>query len=283
MSKYLKIIVRFVLFIREIQLGFSRGANGAAARNIDKRRPVTWEFSSFSQNGEDGIIDFLSSNLLISSRTFIEIGTSNGLANNTAYLALVKKYCGLMVEGNNLHVKLSSIIYNLFNKGVRSLNLFISKDNIRIFLDETVTLSPDVFSIDIDGNDYWVMEALLENSFRPQIIVVEYNANFGPTRAVTIPYKVDFDYSKAHPSRLYFGVSIAAWIKLLKKYNYEFVTVESNGQNAFFVNNDSMSSEFLSCIEKVEFLDNNIETNMFGKNWHQRSELIADCELVEIY
>jgi hypothetical protein len=52
---------------------------------------------------------------------------------------------------------------------------------------------------------------------------------------LTIEYARDFDFTRAHPTQLYYGVSIAGWRAGLERYGYRFVTVEQNGVNAFFV------------------------------------------------
>ena len=70
-----------------------------------------------------------------------------------------------------------------------------------------------MLSIDIDGNDYWVWEAI--NVVTPAIVIVEYNHRFGPERAVTIPYRSNFQRTKAHHSNIYYrGVAcgtLQAW------------------------------------------------------------------------
>ena len=88
--------------------------------------------------------------------------------------------------------------------------------------------NPDLISLDIDGMDFYVAKALLEAGLRPSVFCVEYNATFGPDAAITIPYDADFNYKTAHPSALYFGVSIAAWRSLFASYRYHFVTVEAS-------------------------------------------------------
>lgn len=187
-----------------------------------------------------------------------------------------------MVEGNKLHSKLSGIIFNIFNKGVRPVNSFVTKDNIQDLLKESITLSPDVFSLDIDGNDYYLVESILLNNLKPRIFVVEYNANFGPDRSVTIPYTPNFDYSSAHWSRLYFGVSISAWKKLFNRFGYDFLTVESNGINAFFILSEAFPQDFLSSLDKIDFKDNKIEAQLFKSSWVERCKLISDMPLIEI-
>ena len=280
--KKIKIVLRFLFFLKEINIGFSRGSLGASSRLLNKKNPLTWEFSSFSQNGEDGILDYLISQLKFSDKRFIEIGTSNGLANNTAYFALVKKFSGLMVEGNKLHSKFAGIIYNIFNKGVVSYNSFVTKENIHILFDKISTKNPDIFVLDIDGNDYYLAESILSNGYRPKIFVVEYNSNFGPDLAVTIPYTANFDYSLAHNTRLYYGVSIMAWKKLFYNFGYKFLTVESNGINAIFIMQSDFPLGFLDDMNKVDFLDNKIEMQIFNSPWQERYEFISTMPLCEI-
>jgi len=280
--KKIKIYLRFCLFLREINIGFSRGAVGAVVRNIDENNPLTWEFSAFSQNGEDGIIDFLITKLLRSNKHFIEIGTSNGLANNTAYLALVKKFSGIMVEGNRLHSRNTKFIYNVFNKGVVPFNSFVTVENIEELLRMSTTKSPDFFALDIDGNDFYLAKSILRSGFRPSIFVVEYNSNFGPEKAVSIPYTPDFDYSKAHESRLYYGASIKAWCCLFSEFGYEFISVESNGINAFFILRDVFPQDFLLSVKGMSFIDNKIESQLFGMPWHERYNLISSLPLIVV-
>jgi hypothetical protein len=167
--------LRFIFFIPEIILSLSKGAVSSSSRIINSNNPISWEFSCFSQNGEDGIVDYLSNKIICPNKYFIEIGTANGLANNTAYFALVKKYTGLMLEGDKLKSFFSKNTYRFFNPGVESFNMFVSLDNFNQVLLKSVYINPDIFSIDIDGNDYYILKNALLNSFRPSIIIVEYN------------------------------------------------------------------------------------------------------------
>lgn len=282
MKNYFKTILRFCFAFKEINFALNRGSLGSSARLIQKYLPFTWEFSAFSQNGEDGIIDYLISKIINPNKYFIEIGSANGIANNTAYLAFVKKYCGLMVEGGKMNSKLSRIIHRFFNPGVESLNMFVSKDNIQNLMNKSTHKNPDVFSLDIDGNDYYLTECILKEGYRPSIFVVEYNANYGPEKAITIKYSIDFNYATAHKTRLYYGVSIMAWRKLFTKYNYDFVTVDSNGINAFFIQKDAFPLDFINKIDGCEFKDHVIEMETFKMPWNERFELIKNMQYEEI-
>ena len=93
-------------------------------------------------------------------------------------------------------------------------------------------------SIDVDGNDYWIWKSL--EVVKPKIIIIEYNARFGPKNAVVVPYNKNFDRKLAHHSSIYFGASLMALNKLAKIKDYSLVGTNLNGNNAFFVRNSEL-------------------------------------------
>ena len=256
-----------------------RCAAAATTRKIDNNLPQTWEFSGFSQNGEDGIIDFLISSLNNSNKYFIEIGSGNGLENNTSYLAHIKKFAGLQIEGDT----------NAYNDAnltkpwlIENVNCFVDSTSVMKILDKALYKNPDVFSIDIDGMDYYITKLLLENGLRPKIIVVEYNSAFGSERSITIPYNAGFDMYKTDYPFLYYGVSLNGWKKILSEYNYTFVTVETNGVNAFFIQADEFLDKFLDNVKNIAFKENVHQLRSFRKDCIGQFELIASLPFVEI-
>ena len=258
---------------------FSRCAVSATTRNINPLKPETWEFSGFSQNGEDGIIEYLLSCLSDPNKYFIEIGSGNGLENNTSYLAHVKRYTGLQIEGNADSHEDALIIKPFL---VESLNLFVEENTVEQIYEKTLYKNPDVFSIDIDGMDYYITKLLLEKGLRPKIIVVEYNSAFGHERSITIPSDASFSMFKtAHPY-LYYGVSINGWRNFFTKYNYQFITVESNGVNAFFINPAEFRENVLNKIHSTEFKENTHQTRLFRKDFEGQFEMIKNLPLVNI-
>jgi hypothetical protein len=92
----------------------------------------------------------------------------------------------------------------------------------------------DFFSLDIDGNDFWVWEAL--SAISPRLVAVEYNGSFGPERAVTVPYDAAFRRDKDQASGLYYGASLAAMERLGRRKGYRLVATEN--VNAFFLRDD---------------------------------------------
>ena len=91
-------------------------------------------------------------------------------------------------------------------------------------------------SLDIDGNDYWVMEKL---KIKADLIICEFNGIFGDIHEITIPYKKNFDRSKEHYSNLYYGCSIRSLISLFLKKKYHFIGTNSAGNNAYFLNKEN--------------------------------------------
>lgn len=245
------------------------------ARKIELRNPATWEFSGFSQNGEDGVLDVLLGQLSRCDRTCVEVGSGDGVENNTAWLLVVRKFCGLMVEGDGRLARRTQRNIICHSIGSECLESFVTRENIGHLLDRVPSREPDVFSLDIDGNDFHIMAALLDAGFRPKIMVVEYNSVFGPERALTIPYQRDFSLQNAHPSHLAYGVSISAWRKALTARGYRFVTVEQNGVNAFFVDPTWFDERFLDSVDGLGFAENRYQLRKFGCDSASQFPLIS--------
>ena len=109
----------------------------------------------------------------------------------------------------------------------------ISKENInKILVDTNFSKNIGLLSLDIDSNDYWVIEAM---NVSPDIIVCEYNGIFGDNYKLTVPYKKNFDRTKEHYSNLYYGCSINALISLMFKKGFIFIGTNSAGNNAYFL------------------------------------------------
>jgi hypothetical protein len=144
-------------------------------------------------------------------------------------------------------------------------------------LDEKVLYkNPDLLSLDIDGNDFYIMERLFESGYRPKIAVVEYNSCFGPDQSLTIRYREDFNCAKAHSTALYYGVSITLWRQLFEGYGYKFVSVDKNGVNAFFVDPACFKTDFLRKIQPVAFKENLHQLRTFKKGWDYQFSLISN-------
>jgi hypothetical protein len=116
---------------------------------------------------------------------------------------------------------------------------FITRDNINTLISQS-GLSGDIglLSIDIDGNDFWIWEAI--TCINPRIFICEYNSLFGSKAQVTIPYDPNFIRDEAHFSKVYYGASIAALSEISAKKGYSLVASNKAGNNVFFVRKDLM-------------------------------------------
>jgi hypothetical protein len=267
---------------QRINIALSKGASMMAARNINLRNPGSWEFSGFSQNGEDGIIDVLRRNLLISNRYFIEIGSADGIDNNTAWLLIAEKYNGIMIDGNSELIKRAKRMVINYSIGAECYNLFITKETVSTLKSLALHIDPDVLSLDIDGNDYYVANALIEVGFRPKIFVVEYNSVYGSERCCTIKYDPVFEFSLAHPTGLYYGVSIGGWRKFFASNGYHFITVDRNGVNAFFADINCFDHKFLNQIDPLNYAENQLQLKNFRMTSDKQFKLIVDKEFIDI-
>ena len=265
-----------------IAIALARASATSALRRIDPAVPLTWEFSGFSQNGEDGIIDFLCGRLLKPNRYFIEIGASNGLENNTTWLAFAKRYGGLMIDGDPAKVDECRRTFATLNGALEFASMMVSPDTTDAFAKLALFKDPDVFSLDIDSVDYYVAEALIGRIVRPKIVIVEYNSSFGPDRAVTIPYQFPFNRHRAHPSGFYYGVSVRGLRRLLEGRGYRFVSVEQNGVNAFFADPSQFEPEFINSIRGADFCENIVQRRESRTDWTGQMAQVAHLPLVEI-
>jgi len=193
-------------------------------------------FRVFSQNDEDGIVQFLVSHLEIKNRTFVEFGVENYEESNTRFLLMNDNWQGLVMDGSEENVAYIKSDKDLWRWDLQTKCAFIRADNINELLAQGgFDADLGLLSIDIDGNDYWVWEAI--QGMRPRIVVVEYNSMFG-AEPVSIPYDPTFDRIRAHYSKLYYGCSLSALEHLAETKQYSLIGSNQNGNNAFFVRND---------------------------------------------
>ena len=267
---------------QRIAIALAKGGASMLSRAVDPRDPRTWEFSGFSQNGEDGILDTLRRRLASSNRYVVEIGAADGTENNSSWLLLAERYEGLLVEGDPRQSARARRNVARYSIGSECVSMFVTLDTVGQLIERVVYPDADVFSLDIDGNDFHIADALFGHGFRPKIVSVEYNSAFGPERSVTSAYRDDFRRSTAHPTQLYYGVSVAAWKTFFAQRGYRFVTVDSNGVNAFFVDPSLFDSAFLAAVEGLEFAENRYQLRAHGRDHVGQFALISDQPLMQV-
>lgn len=210
----------------------ARQLQGAAGDTL-----ATHGFRVFSQCDEDGIIQFLLRQVPVARPIFIEFGVQTYRESNTRFLLKHKNWSGLVLDGSQRYIDAIRADSISWEHDLTAVCAFITRENINeLISSHGLTGEIGLLSIDIDGNDYWVWEAI--NVVQPAIVIVEYNARFGSSRALTVPYDPAFERSKAHPSHLYFGASLAALARLAESKGYALVGCNGAGNDAFFVRKD---------------------------------------------
>lgn len=128
---------------------------------------------TFSQNGEEGVIEEVLKRLKIDTGHAVEIGANNGVwLSNTAWLVKEKGFTSLMVEAD----------YDLWeqccknwagNERVKSTCSMVNPGNIGAFVDEEC----DVVSIDVDGLDFQIFQAM---EAKPKVVIIEVDSSIPP-------------------------------------------------------------------------------------------------------
>ena len=158
-------------------------------------------FGLYSQNGEDGMIVALLGRCGVANRTFVEIGSGAG-GGNSGLLAAEFGWRGLMVELDPVRQKRCA--RQFADEGrVACVCSRASPENInQLIADHGLSGEVDMFSLDIDSYDYWVFEAM--TACQPRLMVLEYNARFGPSSEVTVPLGAPLDKGP----KGYYGASL---------------------------------------------------------------------------
>lgn len=224
------------------------------------------EFKIFSQWGEDGIIQYLTNLIPIKNRTFIEIGVEDFNESNCRFLLMKDNWQGFVIDGSTENINKIKNSYFYWKYAINAFHAFVTVENINAVLQES-DFHEDIgiLSIDIDGNDWFILQAI--TTYSPRILICEYNETFGKDRKISVPYDANFYRTEKHYSNLYFGASLAAIIFLAEQKGYSFVGINSNCNNAFFVKNDLMNENIPRVSIDDAYRHSNIREsrNKFGK------------------
>lgn len=208
----------------------------------EKQGIEKYEYSLFSENGEDGILRYLHSEIGFrpNSRLFLEFGFAV-TESNSLRLMIKEGFGGVFIDRSELSVKQFNKAAQSFGiTNVRAINTFLNLENLETTIKESgLPEEIDLLSIDVDGNDYWFWEKI--RSLSPRIVVIEYNASLGPELSLSVPYDPLFDRHQKHPSGFYCGASITALERLGKRKGYSLIGCDSNGVNAFFIRKDCLT------------------------------------------
>ena len=198
------------------------------------------EFRAYSENGEDGILLYIFSLIGATNKKSVEICAGSGITCTTANLIINHGWHGLLFDSNEKKIKRGKPFYSKCkdtkNWPPTFVHAWITTDNINSLIsDHGFTEEIDLLSLDIDGVDYWIWDAI--DCVRPRVVVLEYQDVLGPDKSLTIPNQPDFKLDKVN-GRINFdicGASLTAFVRLGRQKGYRLVGAQRYGFNAFFI------------------------------------------------
>lgn len=244
------------------------------------------EFRVFSQWGEDGIIQYLLTKVPISNKTFVEFGVEDYRESNTRFLLMNNNWSGLVIdcdEGSIAKVRVPGLFWRF---DLTAVCAFVTRDNINQLIgDAGIEGDIGLLSIDIDGNDYWIWQAI--SVISPRIVIIEYNSLFGSRQAVAVAYDERFHRTTAHHSNLYFGASLPALCRLAREKGYVFAGSNSAGCNAFFVRRD-VAANIIEAHCQASYVESKFRESRDGQgqltfvSGQDRLKLIEDLAVLDL-
>jgi hypothetical protein len=177
---------------------------------------------TYSQFGEDGMIAEVFRRMPPLTRVSVEFGAWDGFhLANTARLFVEEHWRAFLIEGDPER-------FELLKRNVAEFDCVCVNDWVRpngphslerILVANGLAVQPDILSIDIDGDDYLILEGL--ERLRPRLILCEYNP--------TIPPQLDLHA----PLGTSFGSSASAIIRVAVDLGYRLIGLTDT--NCFFV------------------------------------------------
>ena len=199
-------------------------------RKIDyklHRAKLSLRREGFSNSNEDQILAKYIAELLPRdhSRIAVDIGAADGIRSSNTYSLFLNGWQGLGVEFDARKFVNLAQAYKYFQNVFACRNRATPENIVTLLNSYEIAQDFSVLSLDIDGNDYWVLREILSH-FRPQLIVTEINEKIPPPIRFVVKYNPEFQL-RHH----FFGYSIAMLSDLCEEFGYVILELEYN--NAF--------------------------------------------------
>ena len=232
-------------------------------------------FRVFSQFEEDGKLLYIFSLLGMSCKTFVEIGSDDGVNSNSANLYFNFGWHGLFVDGNPKSISRGQKFFRKYPHPWFYKPKFtcakVTRENVNQLITEAgIEGEVGLLSIDIDGNDYWVWDAI--KVINPQVVIIETHNEFG-LNDIVVPYDPEYFYPGKHP--IYHGASPVAMNKLARRKGYRLVGANELGFNFIFVRNDLVEKEL------PEVTVESVLTHPSVEEGYKKFDEIKDWEYLE--
>ena len=202
------------------------------------------KWNKYSQTSEEAYIEYILKNLPTKGKHLVEIGAWDGYHLSNTRFFIEQGYSALLIDGDNRG-----------NDEVKQH--IVTKNNILEILATYNTPNEfDFLSIDIDGNDLYILEEVL-SKYKPSLIVAEYNPIWAPTESKVIMYDENHTWGNDD----YYGFSFAAGTKMASNYGYVCV-FENDSLNMYFVRKD-----MVDCVPRVDYKQANYHPRSAKQNW----------------
>lgn len=243
-----------------------------AARNV---RPLpTFDevgFRCHSQFEEDGILLYLFALIGTTNKIAVEMCAGDGVECNTANLIVNFGWQGVLFDGDPLSVERGRAFFSghkdTFLWPPRFSHSWITAENVNeLIRNEGVSGEIDLFSLDIDGMDYWVWKAL--DCIQPRVVICETHNVIGPDSSLTVPYDPNFKIQIPD----YHSASLAAMAKLASQKGYRLVGTHRYGFNAFFIRN-GICEDMLPAVSVSACLQHPYSENARKERWPKVKDL----------
>jgi hypothetical protein len=203
-------------------------------------------FSRFSEFEEDGHLLYLLTLAGSASRTVVEISSQDGRTCMATNLLVHHQWRGFLFDGDPVWVGEGQRFF-ANHPATRALppvmrSEWFTRDNVnRVLASAGVPDEVDVLSLDIDGNDLHLWNAM---TMRPRILICEFNNAVPSELSLTIPYRPDFNYAAQPSDQAFFrSASLAAYVAVSRRKGYRLVGMNAYGFNAIFLRDDVLPAE----------------------------------------
>jgi hypothetical protein len=209
---------------------------------------------------EDGIILYVLSMIEFKARRVVEMCCGSASECMAANLILNHGFDGYLFDESEDNIRHAEYFFRskkdclLYPPTLKQA--WVAAETVNDLLRESGCVGEiDLLSLDLDGNEYWVWQAI--DAINPRLLIVE-TLNIAPSdRSITIEYRSDFCYHD-QPEEDFRSASLLAMVRLCKRRGYRLIGAHRHGFNAFFLRNDE-GADFFPEVSVEEVRDTLVE------------------------
>lgn len=156
----------------------------------------------------------------------VEIVSEGEFARSNIAYFFEKGYDGIVFTPDGQHPKAKN-------------HVIIRNNVVPLMKTYRVPMEFDCLSLDMNGNDYWILDEILKY-YKPSLIVCEFNCS--REACETIQYSENHKWQGDD----YFGFSFAAGKQLAEKHGY-YIVFQNDDLNLYLVRKEFVEGEIKSC------------------------------------